>query len=34
MLRGKYDALAPREKQYSPKPKGEVYIASLGSTSS
>ena len=25
--RGKYDGLAPREKQYSPSPKGEVNIA-------
>ena len=26
--RGKYDGLAPRGKQYSPSPKGEVNIAS------
>ena len=28
--RGKYDGLAPRGKQYSPSPKGEVNIASRG----
>ena len=28
--RGKYDDLAPRGKQYSPSPKGEVNIASRG----
>ena len=28
--RGKYDGLAPREKQYSPRPSSSGNIASLG----